>query len=136
MILHSRNFSLVTTVNHFVDDCPNLNFLPSFLLHRSSLEVRVQLFHLSLIISTLEIALANILRDVLVLWMWRMSMNATMWTFLVFSFLCAFFVTSFHSFSIVAFASGINISWNERSFVCASRFPEACVSEREISRIF
>ena len=65
--IHSRNFSLMTTVNHFVDDCPNLNFLPSFLLHRSSLEVRVQVFHLGLIISTLEIALATILRDVLVL---------------------------------------------------------------------
>ena len=51
-------------------------------------------------------------------------------------FLCAFFMTSFHLFSIVAFASGINIAWNERSFVFASRFLEACVSERQISRIF
>ena len=60
----------------FIDDtpsitslkkCPNFNFLPSFLLHRSSLEVRVQLFHLGLIISTLDIGLANILWDVLVL---------------------------------------------------------------------
>ena len=57
----------MTTVNHFVKDCPNLKFLPSFLLHGSSLEVRVQLFHLGLIMSTLEIALSNILRDVLVL---------------------------------------------------------------------
>ena len=65
--IHSRNFSLMTTVNHFVDGCPNLNFLPSFLLHRSSLEVRAQLFHLGLIISTLEIALATIHPDVLVL---------------------------------------------------------------------
>ena len=51
-------------------------------------------------------------------------------------FLCAFFMTSFHFVSIVAFASGINIAWNERSFVFASRFPEACVSEKQISRIF
>ena len=50
--------------------------------------------------------------------------------------LCALFMTSFHSFSIVAFASGINIAWSERSFVCASRFPEACVSKRQISRVF
>ena len=50
--------------------------------------------------------------------------------------LWAFFMTSFHSFSSVAFASGINIAWKERSFVCASRFPEACVSERQISRVF
>ena len=57
---------MVTTVNHFVN-CPNCNFLPSFLLHRSSLEVRVQLFQLVLIISTHEIALANVPRDVLVL---------------------------------------------------------------------
>ena len=40
---HSRNFSLVTTVNHFVNDCTNLNFLPLFLFHRSSLEVPVPL---------------------------------------------------------------------------------------------
>ena len=66
MILTTVNH-LVTTVNHFVNDCPNLDFLPAFLLHRSSLEVRVQLFHLGLMISTLEIALANILRNVLVL---------------------------------------------------------------------
>ena len=57
----------MTTVNHFVHDRPNLNFMPSSLLHRSSLEVRVQLLHLGVIKSTLEIALANILRDVLVL---------------------------------------------------------------------
>ena len=37
------------------------------MLDRSSLEVRVHLFHLGLIISTLEIALANMPRDVLVL---------------------------------------------------------------------
>ena len=48
------------TVNHFVNECTYLNFLPLFLLHRSSLEVRVPLIHLALIISTLEIALANI----------------------------------------------------------------------------
>ena len=45
-------FSLVTTVNHFVNDCPNLKFLPSFLLHGSHRDV---------------LALTNILRDVLVL---------------------------------------------------------------------
>ena len=41
-----------------------------------------------------------------------------------------------HSFSIVGFASGINIAWVERSFIHTSRFPEACVSERQISRVF
>ena len=45
-------FSLVTTVNHFVNDCPNLKFLPSFLLHGSHRDV---------------LALTNILWDVLVL---------------------------------------------------------------------
>ena len=60
-----------------------------------------------------------------------MYINATMWTSLAFLFLCAFFVTSFHSFSIVAVAFEINIAWAERSFVYASRFPEACVSERQ-----
>ena len=57
----------MTTVNHFVNDCTNLSVLPFFLHHRSSLEVRVQLLHLGLRISTLEIALANIPWDVLVL---------------------------------------------------------------------
>ena len=42
-------------------------FLPLILLHRSPLEVRVQPLHLGLIISTLEIALSNILWNVLVL---------------------------------------------------------------------
>ena len=56
--------------------------------------------------------------------------------FSTFCFFCAFFMTSFHSFSTVASASGINIAWNERSFAYTSRFPEACVSERQISRVF
>ena len=51
-------------------------------------------------------------------------------------FVFVYFMTSFHSFSFVAFSSGINIAWDERSFVCASQFPEACVSERQISRVF
>ena len=61
----------MTTVNHFVNDCPNFHVLPSF-LHRSPLEVRVQVLHLGLIISTLEIALANI----------------TQWTFFIFCCVC------------------------------------------------
>ena len=109
----------MTTVNHFVNDCPNLNFLPSFLLHRSSLEVREQLFHLGLIISTLEIALAhihrdvlvlmstleialaNILRDVLVLLNVTDVHQCNKMDFLYLLFLSAFFMTSFHSFSII-----------------------------------
>ena len=50
-------------------------------------------------------------------------------------FLCDFFMTSFHSFSIIAFSSGITVAWDER-FNHTSRFPEACVSERQISRVF
>ena len=46
---------------------PIKNCLHLFLLRRSSLEVRVPLIHLGLVTSTLEIALANILWDVLVL---------------------------------------------------------------------
>ena len=144
----------MTTVNHFVNDCTNLNFMPLFLLHRSSLEVRVQLLHLSLIfstveivlanippdvlvlMSTLEIALANILRDVLVLLDVADVHQCNKVDFPCVLFLCAFFMTSFHSFSIPAFASGINIVWVERSFIHTSRFPEACVSERQISRVF
>ena len=60
--------------------------------------------------------------------------NTVNFTYLL--FLCAFFMTSFHSFSFVAFAFGIKIAWGERSFVHTSRFPEACLSERQISRVF
>ena len=93
----------MTTVNHFVKDCIKINCLPLFLLHRSPVEVRVQLLHLGLIFSTLGIALANIHRDVLVLMstleivlaniprdvlldVADVSINATKWTFLVFCF--------------------------------------------------
>ena len=37
-----------------------------------------------------------------------MSINAAKWTFIIFCFVCAFFMTSFHSFSIVAFCI-----WNQ-----------------------
>ena len=148
--IHSRNISLMTTVNHFVNGCTNQNFLPLFMLHRSPLEVRVQLLHLGLIISTLEIALTNIPRDVLVLMSTREIAPANILRdvlvllnvadvhqcnkvdFLTFLLFCAFFMTSFHS----AFSSRINIAWSERSFIHTSRFPEACVSERQISRVF
>ena len=126
----------MTTVNHFVNIFCKLNFLPLLLLHRSPLEVRVQLLHLGLIIATLMIALANIPRDVLVLLDVTDVHQYSKVDFPYYLFLCAFLMTPFHSFSIVAFASRINTVWDERSFVCASRFPEACVSERQISRIF
>ena len=134
----------MTPVNHFVNDCPNFNYLPSFLLHRSSLEVGVQLFHLGLIISTLEISLAIIHRDVLVLTstLEIALPNVPPDVLVLFNvadvhqcnkvdFPCLLFLCS-----IVAFASGIMIAWNERSFIHTSRFPEACVSERQVSRVF
>ena len=65
--------------------------------------------------------------------MWRSMQQSGL--SLPFVFVCAFFMTSSHPFSIVAFASGINITWDDRSFVCASRFPKAYVSERQISRV-
>ena len=73
-----------------VNDCPQLKFLP---LHRSSLEVRVQLLHLGLIISTLEIALANIHRDVLVLLDVADVHPCGKVDFPYLLFLCAFFMT-------------------------------------------
>ena len=84
------------------------------------------------IISSLDITHSNILRDVHTLQNWRMSINAAKWTFLV---VVPFFINSFHSLSTVAFASGMNIAWGERSSCTYSRFPEASVSERQISRI-
>ena len=76
----------MTTVNRFVNDCTNLNFL----------------------ISTLEIALANIPRDVLVLLSVADVHECSKVDFPYLIFLCAFFVTSFYPFSIVAFSSGIH----------------------------
>ena len=63
----NSKLSLVSTVNHFVNDSLITKILPFFLRRRSSLVVRVRLLNLSLKIATLEIALANISRDVVVL---------------------------------------------------------------------
>ena len=117
---------------------PIPTFPPFFLLHRSPFEVRVQLLHLGLIISHLRLLLRTFSGMYSYFWMWRVSINVTKWTFLANNFcvFCAFSTTSFHSFSIVVFAFEINIALGERSSVCVSRFPDACVSERQISRIF
>ena len=111
--IHSRNFSLVTNVNHFVNDCTNLNFIIS------THEIALANIHQDVLVlmSTLEIVLANILRDVLVLLNVVDVHHCNELDFLYLLFLCAFFMTSFHSFSIVAFSSGDNIAWVERSFV-------------------
>ena len=122
--------SLVKTLNHFVNECPTCNFLPSFLLHRSSLEVRVQLFHLGLIISTLEIALANIFRDVPVL-LDEADVHQCNKINFPCLLLCAFFTTSFHSFhSIVAFASGINVAWGKIFCLCQCFPKHASLKDR------
>ena len=86
--------------------------------------------------STLEVVLGNIHRNVLVLLDVADVHRCNTVNFPYLLFLCAFFMTSFHSFSFVAFSFGIKIAWSERSFVHTSRFPEACVSERQISRVF
>ena len=65
--IRSCNFSLVTTVNHFVNDCTNSVF--SVFVPASSITTFMKFVYSFCIwvISTHEIALANILRDVLVL---------------------------------------------------------------------
>ena len=84
-----------------------------------------------LLMSTLEIALANIHQDVADVH----QCNKVDFPYLL--FLCAFFMTSFHSFLFhCRLFIWINIAWNEKYFVYASLFPEACVSERQISRVF
>ena len=128
--IHSRNFSLMTTVNHFKMIVPIWIFCP----HSCFIDLLWKFVYSSFIWAWWFPHLRLLLYSYF--WMWRRSINATKWTFLTSWFFCAFFMTSFHTFSIVAFASGINIAWVERSFICASRFPEACVSERQISRIF
>ena len=83
----------------------------------STLEVALanSLRDVLVLMSTLEIKLANIVRDVLVLFeCGRCQCNKLDFPYLL--FLCAFFMTSFHSFSIVAFATGLSIAWDERSF--------------------
>ena len=52
-----------------------------------------------------------------------MSLNASKWTFLTFCFCVPFFMTSFHSFSILASPSAINIAWDERFFLVLLGFP-------------
>ena len=124
------NFSLVTTVNHFVNDCTNSVF--SVFVPASSITSFVKFVYSFCIwvISTLEIALANIPRDVLVLLdlvdVHQCNKVAFPYLFVLMPSLWLPCI----SFSIVAFSV-----WIERSFVHASRFPEACVSEREISRV-
>ena len=54
---------------------------------------------------------------------------------LPFVFVCLFYDLLSFLFHC-RFAFEINIGLDERSFVCASRFPRACVSERQISRVF
>ena len=78
------------------------------------------------LMSTLEIVLANIPRAVLVLQDWWRSISETKWTFL----LCAFFLTSFHSSYTVAFSSGVSIASGERSFLHVLTLREIDVSER------
>ena len=63
-------------------------------------------------------------------WMWRMSINAAKWTCLIFCFYVPSLWPPFIPFPLSLFASGVNIAWDERSFIHTSRFPEACVSER------
>ena len=103
---------------------PNRNYLSSFLLHRSSLKVRVQLFFIwASLFPHMRLLLRTFSRMYLCFWMWRMSINATKWTFLIFC--CApSFMTSFHSsHSIDAFASGINVAW-VKIFCLCSCFPK------------
>ena len=57
------------------------------------------------------------------------------WLSLPFVFVCLFYDLLSFLFHC-RFAFEINIALDERSFVCASRFPRACVSERQISRVF
>ena len=71
-------------------------------------------------LSTLESVLVTFSGMYSYFWMWRMSINAAKCTFLAFLLWCAFHKPSFQSFFTVAFPSGINIGWSEKSFVCAS----------------
>ena len=135
--------------------CPNLNFLPLYLLHRCSLDVRVLLLHLGLIISTLENALANIHRDVFVLVSTlEIALSTIHRDVLVlldvadvhqcskvdFPYLLFLCVPSlwlpFIPFPLSFLHLESTLLGCERSFMHTSRFPEACVSERQISRVF
>ena len=73
--------------------------------------------------SSLEIALSNIHQDVHVLLNWRMSIRCNKVDFPCCCFVCLF-ITSFHSLSTAASASGINIAWGERSFAHTLGFPK------------
>ena len=131
------------------------NFLPLFPLHRSprwcigwecflpstsassfrGTTVLIVYSSFIWVISTLEIALANIHPDVLVL---LDVADVHQCSKADFPFCC--FVCLFHDFFTFLFhcclASRINIAWGGRSFVHASRFPEASVSERQFFSVF
>ena len=88
------------------------------------------------LLSTLEIVLANIHWDVLVLLNVADVHQCSKVDFPCLLLWCAFFMTSFHSFFHCCLCIWNEHCWRERSFVHASRFPEVCVSERHISRVF
>ena len=116
-------FSWYSTVScKFIKDVPNYSMLA--LVREDDFEFNLATFHwwqpsttslmivpiLIVLISTLEIALANIPRDVLVLLDVADVHQCNNVYFPYILFLCAFFMTSFDSFSIIAFASGINVA--------------------------
>ena len=114
--IHARNFSLVTSVNHFVNDCPNFYCLKFHTWDRSC-EISPG--------CTCTLGCGGC-----------PSMQQSGLS-LLYVFVCLLYdLLSFIPFPLSALSSGINIAWDERSFVCASRFPETCVSERQISRFF
>ena len=111
--IHSRNCSLVTTVNHFVNDCPNLHFhnFHSWECSREHSPGCTRTFGCGGCPSMQQSGLS-----------------------LPFVFECLLYDLLWFLFHC-RFAFELNMAWGERSFVCASRFPEACVSERQISRV-
>ena len=83
--------------------------------------------------STLEIVLANIHWDVLVLLDVADVHQQSELSLLLF---CVHFLTSFHSLSTAAFASGITIAWGERYFAHSLGFPRlASLRERDLQNL-
>ena len=115
----------------------SLMFVPMLIFNMATLEAALANNHQDLLVLTspLEIALANILVMYSYYWMWRMSNKWCKMDF-PYRFLLCLLYDLLAIVPLSPFSSGFNIAWDERSFVCTSRLPEASVSERQISRVF
>ena len=125
--IHSRNFSLVTTINHFFHACPN----SIFNFHTWDCSCEHSVGRSCTYVHTGHCSFEHSVGMYSYFWKWRMSINAAKWTCLIFCFYVPSLWPPFIPFPLSLFAHleptllGMKDSW-----IHTSRFPEACVSEK------